>query len=117
MKTHKQGFIALFFTLGVSSMLMAYVAISSTSIFDFIHQRERFKDVRNPIEETLKCADRYVDSVVRTYSLPSQFNIYTISNPNLTRENMETLILTFKTNSQNFKVTITRGLISKLEIF
>lgn len=117
MTSHKQGFIALFFTLGVSSILMAYVAISSSSIFDFIHQRERFKEVRNPIEQTLLCADRYVDSVVRTYMLPQHFSICEIMNSKLIRENEENLILTFKINTQNFKATIIRGLISKLEIF
>lgn len=73
MKIHtynrKKGFIALFFTLSISSILMSYVIVSSTAIFDFIRMREEFLETRLAKMHILQCADEYIDAMVRsTYS-------------------------------------------------
>lgn len=73
MKIHtynrKKGFIALFFTLSISSILMSYVILSSTAIFDFIRMREEFLETRSAKMHMLQCADEYIDAMVRsTYS-------------------------------------------------
>jgi len=64
--SHKKGFIALFFTLGISSILLAYVATSSTAVFDTMRVREDFLTHRLQKMQTIQCADTYIDILVRT---------------------------------------------------
>ncbi len=111
MTIYNRGFVALFFTLGVSSILLTYVSLSSTNLFRFIRAREDFKGVRATIQNTLQCADQYVNALVRTYSVPSLCNA---TNKQLTRTGPDTLIFSFKINTITFTGTIQNGRISEL---
>ena len=62
----QQGFIALFFTLGISSILLAYVYASSASTFEFMRTRQSFRDIRDVSEHDMKCADGFADILVRS---------------------------------------------------
>lgn len=117
MTSHKQGFIALFFTLGISSILMAYVAVSSESVFTYFHTKESFMEIRSGIRDDYECADRYVNILIQTYALPHSFTECEILSPVLSRQSSDTLQFSFKINETEFKGTIFRGLISELKTF
>lgn len=69
----QQGFIALFFTLGISSILLAYVYASSASTFEFMRTRQSFRDTRNISEHNMKCADGFADILVRSHLDVSEY--------------------------------------------
>ena len=77
MNTHKtnqqQGFIALFFTLGISSILLGYVYASSASTFEFMRTRQFFRDIRNVSEHDTQCADGFADILIRSHLNVSEY--------------------------------------------
>lgn len=115
MTYYNKGFIALFFTLGISSILMAYVAISSEHIFAFLHTRDGFIRSRAELQDELMCADQYANVVIQTYALPELFTMCDITHEIFIRENSDTITFSFETSHVHLKGTIFRGRISEIQ--
>jgi hypothetical protein len=114
----KRGFIALFFTLGISSMLLAYVAISSESVFDFVHARQRFVESRDSVQYVLECGDAYVDHMVRSLPMligPVSTEGCSIEHAYIARESDDLIRFSFDVESIHATGTILRGTISEIE--
>lgn len=115
MTQYNKGFIALFFTLGISSVLMVYVVVSSEKVFEYMQTRQNFTSHRSELEQHISCADHMVNIIIQTYRLPSKFEECPVENISLIRINPETLQFSFEIQDRIFKGTIVRGLISNLE--
>lgn len=115
MTTHNKGFIALFFTLSISSILMAYVASGSEKVFAYMRAKELFTDSRQLIRDDLECADQFVNILIQTYTMPSVFSNCTIEHSTLNRIDSNTLEFSFKIHTREFKGTIFQGFITDLE--
>ena len=111
----QQGFIALFFTLSMSATLLAYVAMSSTSVFDYMRTRDEFIDVRSARQHSLECADMFIDMIVRSLvydtSSIAGCSIHSVSVDQIQRD-----ILTFYFMSDELYVTgtIKNGFVTKV---
>ena len=109
----RQGFIALFFTLGISSILMAYITINSVTIFNAIRVKENFLTNRSYREHELHCADYMIDSLIRVSSYV-QHSVYdcSISQSYVIRTSLDTLDFFFKSGRVYVTGTIQQGFIS-----
>ncbi len=67
MKIYKKGFITLFFVLGISSMLLTWVIISSTSVFEYLDSKKRFDSYYMSALQDTTCADTFIDYTLRGY--------------------------------------------------
>lgn len=63
--TNQKGFIALFFTLSVSSLLLVYISLSSSSVFDFMRTKDLFVKTRDFYVQDFICADGFIDMIIR----------------------------------------------------
>ena len=115
MCTQSKGFIALYTILGISSMLLVYVTMSSESVFDFIHARDKFISTRGHVERMVRCSDEIIDMIVRTQKVyqsacaPTQVII--------TQVDAHMYTFSFIIDTLYTKGTITHGLISHLQFF
>ena len=75
-KTQQKGFIALFFTLSISAVLLAYVYMSSESTFAFMRSREDFIQHRTEFLNDIRCADGFVDMTIRSVTYTEQTYVF-----------------------------------------
>lgn len=75
----QKGFIALFFTLSMSGILLMYVITNSTAVFDFTETRRAFMAHRKDMYINVNCADVFLDIYARTYRYAVFDAVYTFS--------------------------------------
>lgn len=112
----KKGFIALFYTLSISMILLTYVSVSSASVFDFMRVREGFNLNRESRTKTIKCADDFIDMFIRShYEVFIESNQYcNISNIKVVQINRDIMNLSFKSDDIYVKGVIKNGFIYDL---
>lgn len=69
MYSHKKGFVALFFVLGLTTTMLTWVVLSSSSIFEYIHAKQDFEQLYSASIKDVTCADMFIDSLVRGGSI------------------------------------------------
>lgn len=113
MKNTKHGFIALFFTLNISSILLVYMAVGSGSVFEYVYTREGFYTHRKRIEADLQCADLAIDMLIRSGYMenPHSCSITSIA---ITHMNLDTFSFSFMSNSIPITGILKNGLIFSL---
>jgi hypothetical protein len=116
MKIHKhnrqRGFIALFFTLSISTMLLVYVAASSASVFDFMRVRDDFIDRREMRMRATQCADDFIDGLIRSpYNPPSGVFGCSISHVQIVQIDPNTSNFSFISNDLYIKGSIQNGFV------
>lgn len=115
--SHKKGFIALFFTLSVSSILLVYVATSSMSVFDAVRARQRFFISREERVSTLQCADTYIDMLIRTLHHVSTISPdnCSISEIYITQTGQDSVDFSFMSSTVFVKGTIHQGFVRRIQ--
>ncbi len=112
----KKGFIALFFTLGISSILLAYVATNSVAVFDTMRIREDFYQRRSERMNTIHCADLYIDVLVRTLhhvSTASPENCF-ISEVKMIQKDQDSVDFSFMSDTLYVVGSIYQGFVTNL---
>lgn len=67
---NKNGFITLFFILGISFTFLTWISLSSERVFEYLHIKEEFSQNRQILHNHVLCADSFVNSVIDSrYSL------------------------------------------------
>jgi hypothetical protein len=78
-KHHKQnkqnGFITLFFILGISFTFLTWISLSSERVFEYIYIKEDFLKNRGIIHNHILCADSFIDNLIG-----SRYNLSFINN-------------------------------------
>ncbi|MES2623145.1 MAG: hypothetical protein V4576_01910 [Patescibacteria group bacterium] len=123
MKTTQKGFIALFFTLGIASILLVGMSISSQNIFDFVRAREGFKEARARIEQPIQCADGFIDILARTMHWFSEYEYQyvfegiscRVSDIDIVRESRDIVAFSFKSGQLFIKGSIVNGFIADIK--
>lgn len=60
-QNQQQGFIALFFILGISFTFVTWISLSSERVFEYVRIRARFIEHKEQLHNTVLCADAFVD--------------------------------------------------------
>jgi hypothetical protein len=115
--TKQKGFIALFFTMSISAMLLAYVYASSESTFGFMRSREDFVNHRSEFVHDIRCADSFVDMIIRSVTYTEHTYVFegvmcNITNNILSEVSPNTRNFFFISGSIQVSGTIHNGLIS-----
>ncbi len=69
-KQHKNGFIALFFVLGISFTFLTWISLSSERVFQYIYIKKEFFKNRTTLHNHLLCSDAFVNILIG-----SRFNL------------------------------------------
>lgn len=111
----QQGFIALFFTLSISAVLLVYVTVSSASVFDYMRIREQFVDLRDARQHTLACADMFIDMLVRSsvYSTSTIFGC-TIHDVYVDQTYIDSVMFSFISDQIYITGLIKNGFVTKV---
>ncbi len=76
--TNNQGFITLFFILGLSFTFLTWISLSSERVFEYISIKADFIDNRKSPHDTILCADAFINSMIGSqYNLTFVDNSYT----------------------------------------
>lgn len=60
-----RGFIALVLMLTLSTIMITWVSLSSSYVFDFIRSKNKFETSRNLVTDLMACADSVIDHEVK----------------------------------------------------
>lgn len=73
----QNGFITLFFILGISFTFLTWISLSSERVFEYIHIKEEFFKNREILHDHILCADAFINTLIDSrYSLSFINNTY-----------------------------------------
>lgn len=72
---NKNGFITLFFILGISFTFLTWISLSSERVFEYVYIKEEFSQNRQVLHNHVLCADSFVNNV-----MDSKYSISYINN-------------------------------------
>lgn len=77
MKKQQNGFITLFFILGVSFTFLTWISLSSERVFGYIHIKDSFTTHRSTLHNHLLCADAFINILINSrYNITFTNNTY-----------------------------------------
>ncbi len=71
----KNGFISLFFILGISLTFLTWISLSSERVFEYINIKNDFIENRLILNENILCADAFINNIIQ-----AKYNINFINN-------------------------------------
>ena len=73
----QNGFIALFFILGISFTFLTWISLSSERVFGYINIKNEFTENRSALHNHILCADAFINVIIGSrYNLSFEANIY-----------------------------------------
>ncbi len=63
-KQHKNGFITLFFVLGISFTFLTWISLSSERVFEYIYIKEEFVKNRTTLHNHILCSDAFMNILI-----------------------------------------------------
>lgn len=75
MKKQQNGFITLFFVLGISFTFLTWISLSSEKVFEYIHIKEDFLKNRESLHNYILCSDAFINILIG-----SSYNLSFINN-------------------------------------
>ena len=79
-KQYRQGFITLFFVLGISFTFLTWIALSSHQVFEYIQIKKEFIKNRSALQNQVLCADAFINNYIKSrYNLGLTGNTFTFN--------------------------------------
>lgn len=102
MRKQQQGFITLFFILGLSFTFITWISLSSERVFEYVHIKESFAKHRSVLHEHMLCADAFITILINSrHNLSFPENTYTFKRNLYFSDNFECSVKSIGTNYEN----------------